>query len=84
MANLRLCFKVDKSVGLAEDENGEKSEAYICVKANVKTYELEKEKYKLLQEGFRKITANQLGIEIDKLTPITINEYLDKTEEDEE
>ena len=84
MPNLRLCFEIDKSVGLAEDENGEKSEAYICVKADVKTYELEKEKYKLLQEGFRKITANQWGIEINKLTPITLNEYLDKTNEEDE
>ena len=82
MAKLRLCFKIHKSVGLAEDENGEKSEAYICTEVTVETYELERKKYENLQDAFTRINAALLGIEIDKIAPITLNEYLDKTEEE--
>lgn len=78
--NLRFCFRVDKSVGLAEDEFGNPSDCYICLKAkNVRTYEVERKKYKTLQETFRKMAAEQLQCNESLLTPITLNEYLDET-----
>lgn len=83
--NLRLCFKIDKSVGMAEDEEGNKAEAFVQAKAkNVKRYEIPREQYTKLQEGFRKMLAAQIGCDISLLTPITLNEYLDETEEDED
>lgn len=78
--NLRFCFKVDKSVGVAEDELGNPEEAFICIKAkDVKGYEIEREKYKDMQEGFKVIAADQLQCDASLLTPVTLNEYLDAT-----
>lgn len=78
--NLRFCFKVDKQVGLAEDQFGNQGETYICLKAkNVKTYEVERKQYKTMKEGFRKMTAEQLQCDVSLLTPVTLNEYLDET-----
>lgn len=79
--NLRFCYKVDKKVGLAEDELGNPGEAFICLKAkDVKKYIVEKDVYKDMQNAFRKIAANQLNCDEELLTPITINEYLDATD----
>ena len=78
--NLRFCFRVDKSVGLAEDEFGNPAECYVCLKAkNVETYTVERELYKTMQEGFRKMAADQLKCDEKLLTPVTLNEYLDET-----
>ncbi|NME66053.1 hypothetical protein HF846_15810 [Clostridium cadaveris] len=82
--NLRICFRTDKSLGIAEDEFGNPDEAYICVKAkNVKSYVIDSESYKQLQEEFKKVVANQLECDIKIITTITLNEYLDNTEDDE-
>ena len=36
--NLRLCYRIDKSLGLAVDEDGNYGDAFVCVKAkNVKS-----------------------------------------------
>jgi len=79
--NLRFCYKVDKKLGLTEDEFGNPGEAFICFKAkDVKGYSLSIEDYEGLQDGFKKMAANQLNCNEDLLTPITINEYLDETE----
>lgn len=81
--NLRFCYKVDKKVGLVEDEFGNPGEAFICLKAkDVKKYIVKKEVYKDMQNAFRKIAANQLKCDEELLTPITINEYLDETDTD--
>lgn len=78
--NLRFCFRVDKSVGLLKDEFGNPTEFYMCLKAkNVKTYTVERELYKTMQEGFRKMAADQLKCDEKLLTPVTLNEYLDET-----
>lgn len=80
--NLRICFKIDASVGMAIDKNGNESEAFVCVKAeDVKSYTIPSEEYKNIQEGFRNMLAAQIGCDISLLTPITLNEYLDNTEE---
>lgn len=82
--NLRFCFKVDKLVGLAEDEFGNPEESYVCVKAkNVKTYTVNREKYKTMQESFIKLVAKQLQCDVNLLTPVTLNEYLDETGSDD-
>lgn len=83
--NLRMCFRTDKSLGITEDEFGNPDEAYICVKAkNVKSYVIDSESYKQLQEGFKKVVASQLGCDIKMITSVTLNEYLDNTEDDED
>lgn len=81
--NLRLCYRIDKSLGLSVDDDGNYYDAFVCVKAkNVKSYTIDSEEYKDLQERFRVMVANQLKCELRLLTPITLNEYLDNTEED--
>lgn len=68
---------------MAEDEKGNPGEAFICLKAkNVKSYQVPSEEYKDMKEGFRRITAYQIPCDPELLTPITLNEYLDNTEED--
>ena len=85
MKRLRFCFRIDKKVGVAEDGNGNPAEAFVCAKAEgIKSYTVPKEEYQSMQEGYRKILANQLECDIELLTPITLNEYLDETEEEEE
>lgn len=82
--SLRFCFRIDKSVGMAKDEEGNKAEAFVQAQTKgVNSYEIPREKYKKLQNGFRKMVAEQIGCDISLLTPITLNEYLDNTEEDE-
>ncbi len=80
---LRFCFKVDESVKMAVDEYGNGAEAFACIKATgVKSYTLPSKEYKDMQEAYRKILAAQLECDANLLTPITLNEYLDETEED--
>lgn len=78
----RLCYRLEKEVGLGEDEFGNPTETYSCIKVGVNTYELDNKAYKEMQEAFRKITASQMGVDEKYITPITLNEYLDNTEED--
>lgn len=82
--NWRFCFRVDKAVGLAEDEAGNPGEAFICLKSNnVKSYEVKREIYESMQKGFRKLAAVQLQCDESLLTPITLNEYLDETDSED-
>ena len=82
---IRLCFEIDKKAEFAEDENGNPSEAYVCASLkDAKSYTMIAEDYKKAQEGMRKIVANQIGCDIDLITSITLNEYLDNTEDNEE
>lgn len=84
MKRLRFCFRIDEKVGAAEDGNGNPAEAFVCAKAEgVKSYTVPKEEYQDMQEGYRKILAYQLGCDIQLLTPITLNEYLDETEDED-
>ena len=81
--NLRFCFKIDKSVGMAEDEKGNPGEAFVCLKVNnVKSYQVSNEDYKTMQERCRNMAAASVECDISLITPITLNEYLDNTEED--
>lgn len=33
---IRLCYRLEKEVGMAEDEQGNPSECYVCCKVDVK------------------------------------------------
>lgn len=78
--NLRFCYRADKKLGLAEDEFGNPGEAYFSIMAkDVNRYDLEESEYKDLQDGFKTLIASTLECDKELLTPITINEYLDKT-----
>ena len=82
MKRLRFCFRINEKVRATEDENGNPAESFVCAKAEgVKSYTLPKDEYQSIQEGYRKILASQLECDIELLTPITLNEYLDETEE---
>lgn len=82
--NIRLCYKISAEVGLAEDENGNPTEAYVCTKVkNIKDYNIPSEQYKSSQKGMAIIVAKQLGCDVSLVTPISLNEYLDATEDEE-
>lgn len=82
--NLRLCYEVDKAVGLAEDEQGNPAEAYVCMSLkDVNTYNVEASKYKELHDSMIETLAKQLDCDEKHIKPITLNEYLDNTEEGE-
>ena len=85
MKRLRFCFRIDAKVGMAKDEDGNKCEAFACCKAEgVESYTVPKENYQNVQEGYRKVLASKLKCDVELIIPITLNEYLDKTEEEEE
>lgn len=79
---IRLCYRLEKEAGWGEDEKGNPAEVYSCVKLDCKTYNIPKVKYKELVEAGKKITAGSFNIDEDLVTPITLNEYLDNTEEE--
>lgn len=81
---IRLCFKIAAEAGFAEDENGEPGEAFVCAALkDVKSYTMVSEYYEKAVESMRKIVAEQIQCDIELITPITLNEYLDNTEEEE-
>lgn len=79
---IRLCYRVEKEAGWGEDEHGNPTEVYSCVKLDYKTYNIPKNQYKELVEAGRRITASQFKIDENLITPITLNEYLDNMEEE--
>ena len=78
--NLRFCYKIDKKVHMAKDEDGNPTEAYSCVTVKTHTYCLPKEQYKTLNEQFRSIISITSDISKALIVPITLNEYLDNAE----
>lgn len=71
--NLRFCFKAQKR---------NKDEVYMCLKAKgADSYILPGKDYKNMQEAYRKILAAQLQCDPNTLIPVTLNEYLDNSEE---
>lgn len=80
--NIRLCYKIDKEAGWGQDEEGNPTEVYSCVKLDCNSYNLPREKYEKLTGVGKTLTAGQFNISEDLITPITLNEYLDNTEED--
>lgn len=80
---MRLCYRVDKKAGWGEDENGNATEVYSCIKIDCNTYTIPNEEYKELVNIGKKLTATSFNIEEELITPITLNEYLDNTEEED-
>nr|DAH55784.1 MAG TPA: hypothetical protein [Caudoviricetes sp.] len=80
---IRLCYRVEKEAGWGEDEYGNPTEVYSCVKVNCTTYNVPKNQYKELVEAGRRITASQFKIDENLITPITLNEYLDHVDEED-
>ena len=79
---IRLCYRVEKEAGWGEDEHGNPTEVYSCVKLDCTTYNIPKDEYKELVKAGRRITATQYEIDETLITPITLNEYLDNMEEE--
>ena len=82
--NLRFCYRIDKEAGWGKDEIGNPCEVYSCIKVSSKTYNMDRESYTGLVDAFKAMTADNMNIDINHITPITLNEYLDNTEEDDE
>lgn len=83
MSKIRLCYRVSEDVGLAQDELGNNTEAFTCVKIDVKQDPMPSQEYKDLQDGFRKIVANELECDEKLVVPVTLNEYLNNTQDDD-
>lgn len=82
---LRFCYKIDKAAEISVNEYGDYEESYMCCKAKgVKSYLIDKKKYRDLQNAFKKMLASQIGVNEKLITSITLNEYLDNTEEEED
>ena len=76
--NIRFCFRVDKKAGFIESGEGD---SFVClILKNVKSYEIPAEQYEKHKKEMREIIAGQLKCDIELLIPITLNEYLDNTE----
>lgn len=83
--NLRICFRIAKEVEMVTDEEGNFHEAFVSVKAkNIKSYEAGEKNREILTESFKKLVANQLECDEKYLTPISLDEYLDNTEDEED
>ncbi len=78
---VRLCYRVEKEAGWGEDEHGNSTEVFSCIKVDCESYNIPKELYKVLVEAGRKMTSEKFDIDEKLITPITLNEYLDNTEE---
>ena len=78
---IRLCYRIEKEAGWGEDEQGNPTEVYSCVKLRCKTYNIPREQYKELVEAERKVIARSFKVDESLVIPITLNEYLDNTEE---
>lgn len=79
---IRLCYRVEKEAGWGEDEHGNATEVYSCVKLDCTTYNISKDEYRELVKVGRKITATQFKIDENLITSITLNEYLDNIDEE--
>lgn len=79
---VRLCYRIEKDAWLGEDAQGNPTEVYSCVKMNCTTYNIPKEEYKELVTMGRVLTAINFSVDKNLVTPVTLNEYLDNTEED--
>lgn len=79
---IRLCYRVDKEACKAEDEYGKPKEVYSCIKLEFKNYDVCGEEYEELVVAGKKLTAASFNVDEKLVIPITLNEYLDNTEEE--
>lgn len=79
----RLCYRIEKEAGWGEDEYGNPTEVYSCIKLDgSKTCDISESRYKELVEIGKKLTAGSFDIDEHFITPITLDEYLDNVDED--
>ena len=79
---IRLCYRLEKEIGMVEDEQGNPLECYVCCQVDVKKDPVPRKQYKELVDAFRKLIAKQNAIDENYITPITLNEYLNHTEKE--
>lgn len=80
--NIRFCYEISEEAEMAQDELGNPAKAYMCVKVPIEK-ELTEEEYKITHGALKKVTASQIDFCEDLITPISLDEYLDNTEDDE-
>ena len=78
---IRLCYRLEKEVKMAEDKQGNPSECYICCHVDVEKDPMPKKQYKELVDAFKKLIAKQYAVDENYITSITLNDYLNHTEE---
>lgn len=74
---IRLCYRIEKEAAWGEDEYGNPTEVYSCVKIDSKTYNVPKNEYRELIEVTKKLVAATFKVDEELIIPITLNEYLD-------
>lgn len=74
---IRLCYRIEKEAAWGEDEYGNPTEVYSCVKIDCKTYNVPKKEYGELIEVIKKLMVATFKIDEKLINPITLNEYLD-------
>lgn len=79
---IRFCYKMTKEAEVAVDEDGNFDDAFACIKLESKE-PISEESYKDAHEFFRRAMANQLETDIENVIPISVDEYLDNTEDGE-
>ncbi|WP_302631650.1 hypothetical protein [uncultured Clostridium sp.] len=78
---IRLCYRLEKEIGMVEDKQGNPLECYVCCQVDVKKDPVPRKQYKELVDAFRKLIAKQNAFDENYITPITLNDYLNHTEE---
>lgn len=79
---IRLCYRLEKELEVAEDENGNPTECYICCKVEVEKEPVPRKEYQALVNEFKQVVAKEYNADEKYVTPITLNDYLNNTEED--
>lgn len=82
MRTIELAYRIEPGAHMAEDENGNPTECYATVKLqncrdDATAEEIEKAHIEMMSKGF-------VGIAPQYITPVSIEEYLRETGEDED
>ena len=82
--DIRFCYRISASAGMAHDSvTGEDAECYSEISLGSADRSPDPEEYKSLHEDkIRNYLANQVGLDPELLTPISIEEYDQNVEED--
>ncbi|MCF0163162.1 MAG: hypothetical protein HUJ88_11385 [Fusobacterium necrophorum] len=81
--NIRLCYRIDKEAEIARDINGDFTHLYACRIVNWDSYTVPADEYIKLVDFGKALLSGELGIEKEHITPITLNEYLDAKEDEQ-
>ena len=81
--NIRLCYKIDKEASVARDMSGDFTHLYACRLVNCDSYTVPADEYQKLVDFGKALISGEFGIEKEYITPITLNEYLDAKEDEQ-